>query len=118
MTSNRTQFFTFLETVNDIENEHHHKLPDIDAQVLLMRVAMAHDKKQPLNVTQAMNLKSIGSPAMLHRKINDLLKLNMVELVFEGSNRRTKYLLPTKQALDILDQMANAAAKAYQLPKS
>ena len=55
---------------------------------------------------------------MLHRKINDLLKLNMVELVFEGSNRRTKYLLPTKQALDILDQMANAAAKAYQLPKS
>ncbi|MEI6483928.1 MAG: hypothetical protein WCO62_10955 [Betaproteobacteria bacterium] len=83
-----------------------------------MRVAMAHDKKQPLNVTQAMNLKSIGSPAMLHRKINDLLKLNMVELVFEGSNRRTKYLLPTKQALDILDQMANAAAKAYQLPKS
>ena len=118
MTSNRTQFFAFLETVNDIENEHHHKLPDIDAQVLLMRVAMAHDKKQPLNVTQAMNLKSIGSPAMLHRKINDLLKLNMVELVFEGSNRRTKYLLPTKQALDILDQMANAAAKAYQQPKS
>jgi len=116
MTSNRTQFFAFLEIVNDIENEHLHKLPDIDAQVLLMRVAMAHDKKQPLNVTQAMNLKSIGSPAMLHRKINDLLKLNMVELVFEGSNRRTKYLLPTKQALDILDQMANAAAKAYQLP--
>ena len=65
-----------------------------------------------------MNLKSIGSPAMLHRKINNLLSLNMVELVFEGSNRRTKYLLPTAQALEILDEMANAAAKAYQPPKS
>ena len=79
-----------------------------------MRVAMAHDKKQALNVTQAMNLKSIGSPAMLHRKINDLLHLNMIELVFEGSNRRTKYLLPTPQAMEILDEMADAAAKVYQ----
>ena len=111
MTSNRTKFFAFLESVNHIE--HHHKLPDIDAQVLLMRVVMAHDKKQALNVTQAMNLKSIGSPAMLHRKINDLLHLNMVELVFEGSNRRTKYLLPTPQAMEILDEMADAAAKVY-----
>ena len=112
--SNRAGFFELITRVNAVEDRHHEVLPDINAQLLLMRVAMAHDKKQPLNVTQAMNLKSIGSPAMLHRKINDLLKLNMVELVFEGSNRRTKYLLPTQQALDILDQMANAAAKAYQ----
>jgi len=114
MTSNRTKLFAFLESVNHIEHQHHHKLPDIDAQVLLMRIAMAHDKKQALNVTQAMNLKSIGSPAMLHRKINDLLNLNMVELVFEGSNRRTKYLLPTTHAMEILDEMADAAAKVYQ----
>ncbi|MSQ65715.1 MAG: hypothetical protein EXR37_05120 [Limnohabitans sp.] len=118
MTSNRTKFFSFLETVTAIEHGHHHKLPDIDAQVLLMRVAMANDKKQPLNVTQAMNLKNIGSPAMLHRKINDLLNLNMIELVFEGSNRRTKYLLPTSQALDILDEMADAAANVYLPPKT
>jgi len=118
MTSNRTKFFAFLETVNHIEHENHHKLPDLDAQVLLLRVAIAHDKKQALNVTQAMNLKKIGSPAMLHRKINDLLNLGMIELVFEGTNRRTKYLLPTKQALDILDDMANAAAKVYAPPKA
>jgi hypothetical protein len=113
MTSNRTKFFALLETINHIENKHQHLLPDLDARVLLMRIAVANDKKQPLNVTQAMSLKQIGSPAMLHRKINDLLRLEMVELVFEGSNRRTKYLLPTPRALNILDEMAEAAAKVY-----
>ena len=118
MTSNRTKFFTFIESVSHIENENHHKFPDLDAQVLLLHVAISHNKQQPLNVTQAMNLKKIGSPAMLHRKINDLLSLGMIELVFEGTNRRTKYLLPTKQALSILDDMADAAAKVYGTAKT
>ena len=55
MTSNRTKFFALLETIHQIENEHQHLLPDLDARVLLMRVAMANDKSQPLNVTQAMS---------------------------------------------------------------
>ena len=118
MTSNRTKFFALLETIHQIENEHQHLLPDLDARVLLMRVAMANDKSQPLNVTQAMSLKNIGSPAMLHRKINDLLSHGLIDLVFEGTNRRTKYLLPTKKALDMLDTMANASAKVYGAAKA
>lgn len=80
-----------------------------------MCVAVANDKKQPLNVTQAMSLKNIGSPAMLHRKINDLLKHGLIELVFEGTNRRTKYLLPTAKALAMFDAMANASANVYSI---
>ncbi len=117
MTSTRSQFFSFLETVSQIQHQHHDNLPDLDAQVLLMHVSMANDKKQPLNVTQAMNMKSIGSPAMLYRKINDLLHLELVELVYEGSNRRTKYLIPTAKALMFADEMADAAALIYQPSK-
>jgi hypothetical protein len=54
------------------------------------------------------------SPAMLYRKINDLLSLELVELVYEGSNRRTKYLIPTPKALVFADEMADAAAHIYQ----
>ena len=79
---------------------------------------MAHGKKQPLNVSQAMNMKSIGSPAMLYRKINDLLQLGLVELVYQGTNRRTKYLIPTSNALDYADALADAATKIYSSSKS
>ena len=113
MTSSRSQFFSLLDAVSDIETQHTEQLPDLDAQVLLMRIAMANDRSEPMNVTQAMGLKAIGSPAMLHRKINDLLHKGLVELVFEGTNRRTKYLVPTTLSLAIIDAMANAAARAY-----
>ena len=107
---NREQFFQLLTAVNAVEKAHHQALPDIDAQLLLMRIAMAHHNQAPLNVTQAMNLRHIGSPAMLHRKINDLLGWGLVELVHESGNRRTKYLQPSQQAFDIIDEMADAVA--------
>jgi hypothetical protein len=114
MTLFRSQFFALLDAVSDIETKYFNQLPDLDAQVLLMRIAVASDKKEPMNVTQAMALKSIGSPAMLHRKINDLLHKGLVELVFEGTNRRTKYLIPTALTLAIIDDMAMAAARSYK----
>jgi len=113
MTSSRTFFFALLSAISHIESQHSERLPDLDAQVLLIRIAMAHDKKLPMNVTQAMGLKTIGSPAMLHRKINDLLHKGLVELVFEGTNRRTKYLIPTSLSLSIIDEMADAASLTY-----
>jgi hypothetical protein len=36
-----------------------------------------------------------------------------VELVFEGTNRRTKYLIPTSLSLSIIDEMADAAVLAF-----
>ncbi len=114
MSSNRSQFFSFLESVSHIQHRYQEKLPDLDALVLLMYVCMANGKKKPLNVTQAMNMKSIGSPAMLYRKINDLLNLDLVELVYEGTNRRTKYLIPTAKAQAFADEMADAASRIYQ----
>jgi hypothetical protein len=113
MTSPRSLFFNLLNAINHIESQHTEQLPDLDAQVLLIRIAMAHDKKIPMNVTQAMALKTIGSPAMLHRKINDLLHKGLVDLVFEGTNRRTKYLIPTSLSLSIIDEMADAAVLAF-----
>jgi len=110
---NREIFFKFLACVNKVEDRHHNLLPDINAQLLLMRVAIAHHQGTSLNVTQAMNLAHIGSPAMLHRKINDLLAQGLIELIFEGNNRRTKFLVPTSLANTIIDELADVAAAVY-----
>ena len=110
--SNRAGFFELITRVNAVEDRHHEVLPDINAQLLLMRVAMAHHAGSSMNVTQAMNLAHIGSPAMLHRKINDLLNQGLIELTFEGNNRRTKFLIPTPAAMTIFDELALALAQA------
>jgi len=110
----RAAFFELIARVNAVEDRHHEVLPDINAQLLLMRVAMAHHAGASLNVTQAMNLSHIGSPAMLHRKINDLLSQDLIELIFDGNNRRTKFLVPTDQAYAIIDELADAAASIYE----
>jgi hypothetical protein len=115
--SNRADFFELIARVNAVEDRHHDVLPDINAQLLLMRVALAHHAGTSLNVTQAMNLAHIGSPAMLHRKINDLLNQGLIELTFEGNNRRTKFLVPTAQAYAIIDELADAAASVYDTVK-
>jgi DNA-binding MarR family transcriptional regulator len=62
-------------------------------------------------VSQAMSLKNIASPATIHRKIEDLLKVGLVDLIFEGKNRRTKFLAPTKSAKAYFEEMSNAIKK-------
>ena len=42
MSTNRSQFFSFLESVCHIQQNNNHKLPDLDAQVLLMYVCIAN----------------------------------------------------------------------------
>jgi DNA-binding transcriptional ArsR family regulator len=45
-----------------------------------------------------MALGSIASPATIHRKLDCLRDMGLVDAMFEGNNRRTKYLVPTTQA--------------------
>jgi DNA-binding MarR family transcriptional regulator len=68
---------------------------DLTAQKLLEVVCLRHDQQKPLTVSEAMQLQSIASPATLHRKLSALLEHGYVQFVFEGTNRRTKYIHPT-----------------------
>jgi Fe2+ or Zn2+ uptake regulation protein len=68
---------------------------DLTAQKLLEVVSLRHAQHKALTVTDAMQLQGIASPATLHRKLSMLLELGYIEFVFEGTNRRTKYIHPT-----------------------
>ena len=98
----------FLASVNKIDDALSADLPDNDAKLLLMAVIVAHQMQEPLNVSQAMHLRRIGSPAKNHRKINDLLEADMIEMAHFSGNRRTKFLLPTTAAMNMFDEI-NAA---------
>lgn len=59
-----------------------------------------------------MALAHIASPATIHRKLDQLRELGMIDTVFEGKNRRTKYLVPTKTAADYFANMGKAVQQA------
>lgn len=68
---------------------------DLTAQRLLEWITVRDEK--PPTVMNTMNC-GIASPATIHRKIDDLLALGLVELTLKPGNRRTKYIVPTKNA--------------------
>ena len=65
-----------------------------------------------MTVTEVMALSDIASPATIHRKLDELRELGLIEQVFEGKNRRTKYLVPTKLANIYFEKMSEAMTGA------
>ena len=87
---------------------------DLTALRLLEIVASAHATSAPMTVSDTMKLRYIASPATLHRKIDQLRDAGFITQVFEGTNRRTKYLVPTSSADKYFDQLGKAMVTAQQ----
>jgi DNA-binding MarR family transcriptional regulator len=54
----------------------------------------------------------------LHRKIDDLREAGLIEQVFEGKNRRTKYLVPTPAADKYFANLGQVMTEAAALHPS
>ena len=85
---------------------------DSTALLLLNEIAVQHLDGKNITVTEAMLLSNIASPATVHRKLDELRKAGLIEQVFEGKNRRTKYLVPTKEADTYFSKMSKAITSA------
>ena len=95
----------------DIQNIQVKKI-DSTALLLLNEIAVQHYDGKNITVTQAMLLTNIASPATVHRKLDELREAGLIEQVFEGKNRRTKYLVPTKEADSFFAKMSKAITNA------
>jgi DNA-binding transcriptional regulator YhcF (GntR family) len=91
-------YIRFLTLLHTIEGKGELPVLDLDAKKLLETIAVRHAQGKPLTVTEAMAMAHIASPATIHRKLDVLREIGMIETQFEGSNRRTKFLVPTPQA--------------------
>ena len=85
---------------------------DSTALQLLNELAVQHFDGKTLTVSQAIALNKIASPATLHRKLDELREAGLIEQVFKGADRRTKYLVPTKAADFYFAKMSEAMATA------
>ena len=106
-------YLRFLRIAHEVDIQ---KTPvkniDSTALLLLNEIAVQHLDGKNITVTQAMLLSNIASPATIHRKIDELRAAGLIEQVFEGKNRRTKYLIPTKEAESYFAKMSKAITNA------
>ena len=85
---------------------------DATALLVLNEIAVQHFDGKAITVTEAMTLSSIASPATIHRKLDELREAGLIEQIFEGTNRRTKFLVPTKLANTYFEKMSEAMTGA------
>ena len=105
-------YLRFLNLVHALEGSQKTPAMDLDAKKLLEVIAVRNAQKQALTVTDAMALNTIASPATIHRKLDQLRELGMIDTVFEGKNRRTKYLVPTQAAHDYFEDISQVMHEA------
>jgi Fe2+ or Zn2+ uptake regulation protein len=105
-------YMRFLNLIHALDGDANAPHMDFDAKKLLEVVSVQHNLGKPLTVTDAMALEHIASPATIHRKLDQLRELGMIDTVFEGKNCRTKYLVPTQAAHDYFDAVGRAMQQA------
>lgn len=105
-------YLRFLTLLHSMECEDSTPTIDLGAKKLLEVIVLKHDQKNPLTVTDAMCLSAIASPATIHRKLDQLREAGMIDTVFEGKNRRTKYLVPKQAASSYFDKVGQAMKQA------
>jgi DNA-binding transcriptional ArsR family regulator len=106
-------YLRFLRIARAVEIENTPvKNIDSTALLLLNEIAVQHLDGKNITVTEAMLLSNIASPATVHRKLDELREAGLIEQVFEGKNRRTKFLVPTKEADSYFAKMSKAITNA------
>lgn len=103
MKSTYLRFLAIVDLLNGPKSELY--AIDFEAKKLLEVIAVQNEKNERLTVTKAMQLTAIASPATIHRKLDQLREAGLIEVAFEGRNRRSKYLVPTDAANKYFSQI-------------
>lgn len=102
-------YLTFIQHIAEIKPSKDFPI-DFTAEKLLDIIACCH-YFEPLTVTEAMSLAEVGSPATIHRKLDDLRLAKLIEHEFDGDNRRTKYLRLTPRAITYYMNLSTTMAE-------
>ena len=105
------EYIRFIEVLKGLSSKDGSTI-DPEAKLLLDEIAIQHFKNTPLTVSDLMALKHIASPATIHRKLDMLRELGLINQIFQGDNRRTKYLVTTSVADDYFDTLGRVLIEA------
>ncbi len=107
----QNSYIKFLAACHELERQESNAL-DLIGEKLLGYIAVQFANELTLTVTECMRIKSIASPATIHRKITELIKEGWVSVLFEGEKRRTKYLAPSTKAIKYFEKISKLMIKS------
>ena len=105
-------YINFLNLIKSISNNDIDKL-DVETRVFLDEIATRHHNCIDFTVGEAISLSQLGSTATLHRRISNLLNLNLISLEYKGTNRRTKYIKLTLRSVQYYEDLAKLLKDVY-----
>ena len=116
MTSDTSQsgYLFYLNLIKLRDERQSHAAFDLDAAAmrLLELIALDHLNLRPSSESGLTEIQSIGSVATVRGNIRLLVDLGLIEQFFIGTNNSTKYLRPTKLAIDYLASVGQSMMKA------
>jgi DNA-binding MarR family transcriptional regulator len=104
-------YIKFLAAYHELDGAESSAL-DLVGEKLLGYIAVQYSKELTLTVTECMRIKSVASPATIHRKITELIQDGWINTLFEGDKRRTKYLAPTPKAVKYFERISKLMIKS------
>ena len=113
----KNYYIQFLNLLKALEQTSPHPEIDVTSKLILEEIAIGVAKGEMLTVSDVMGLKHIGSPATLHRNLKLLTEAHMVGPVFEGNNRRTKYIALTQDGESYFRRLSDAIQMARPSPR-
>ncbi len=105
-------YLRFLNLLHTLEGAGQMPTIDANSRKLLELIALKHNQQQSMTISDAMALVHIASPATIHRKLDLLRDVGLVDTVYEGNNRRTKFLVPTPKAMSHFSGLGQAMQQA------
>ena len=112
----KSTYLRYLEmTQSLVKINHCIQAIDETAKRILEIIALSHAQDRPLTVSEAMALEPIASPGTIHRKLDMLRELGLINQIFQGDNRRTKYLVTTLVADDYFETLGQVLIQAVAI---
>ncbi|CAN1565217.1 hypothetical protein MCERE1_02860 [Burkholderiaceae bacterium] len=116
MTSNTSKsgYLFYLNLIKLRDERQSHAAFELDAAAmrLLELIALDHLNLRPSSESGLTEIQPIGSVATVRENIHLLVDLGLIEQFFIGENKGTKYLRPTKLAIDYLGGVGQSMMKA------
>jgi len=105
-------FYLNLIKLRDERQSHATFELDAAAMRLLELIALGHLNVRPISESGLTEIQSIGTAETVRQNICLLVDLGLIEQFFIGTNNSTKYLKPTKLAIDYLASVGQSMMKA------
>ena len=116
MTSDTSKlgYLFYMNLIKLRDERQSHAAFDLDAAAmrLLELIALGHLNVRPTSESGLTEIQSMGTVETVRGNIDLLVDLGLIEQFFIGTNKSTKYLRPTKLAIDYLASVGQSMMKA------